>query len=76
MTRKKLSGKAACPCGSGKKYERCCWDKGFEGVEDERGNVYRSTPPSPEVQEVLRPPERPCPGTPLFPGTSQVQSLE
>ncbi len=30
MARKKLSRNAPCPCGSGKKYKHCCWDKGFE----------------------------------------------
>jgi hypothetical protein len=50
---KKLSRNAPCPCGSGKRYGACCWDKGFEWVEDEAGTVYRSTPMSPEVREAL-----------------------
>jgi hypothetical protein len=37
MPHKKLPGNAPCPCGSGKRYEACCWDKGFEWVEDEGG---------------------------------------
>jgi hypothetical protein len=53
MTHKKLSRNAPCPCGSGRKYKQCCWDKGFEWVEDEAGAVYRSTPMSPEVREAL-----------------------
>ena len=39
MPRKKLSRNAPCPCGSGKKYKACCWDKGFEWVEDEAGTI-------------------------------------
>ena len=54
MPHKKLSRNAPCPCGSGRKYGACCWDKGFEWVQDERGTVYKSTPLSPEVQEVLQ----------------------
>jgi hypothetical protein len=53
MHRKKLSRNAQCPCGSGRKYKHCCWDKGFEWVEDEAGLVYRSTPMSSEVKETL-----------------------
>src|SRR5262249_4418996 len=53
MSRQKLSGNALCPCGSGKKYQACCWGKGFEWQEDDQGNVYRSTPMSPEVKEGL-----------------------
>jgi hypothetical protein len=43
-----------CPCGSGKKYKHCCWHKGFAWEEDEDGAIYKSTPISPEVKEVLR----------------------
>jgi hypothetical protein len=53
MTHKKLSRNAPCPCGSGKRYEACCWDKGLEWVEDEAGTVFRSTPMTPEVREAL-----------------------
>jgi hypothetical protein len=53
MARKKVSRNAPCPCGSGKKYKHCCWDKGFEWEKDEAGTVYKSTPTSPEVQEPL-----------------------
>lgn len=53
MPHKKLSRNAPCPCGSGRKYKHCCWDKGFEWVEGEAGTVYRSTPMTPEVREAL-----------------------
>jgi SEC-C motif len=53
MSHKKLSRNALCPCGSGRKYKHCCWDKGFEWVENEAGTVYKSTPMSPEVREAL-----------------------
>jgi hypothetical protein len=53
MTRTRLSGNARCPCGSGKKYKHCCWSKGFEWVEDEEGQIYKSTPMPREVKEAL-----------------------
>jgi hypothetical protein len=53
MSRKRISRNAPCPCGSGKKYKHCCWDKGFQWQEDDKGNVYKATPMSPELKEVL-----------------------
>ena len=85
MAQKKLSGNAACPCGSGKKYKHCCWDKGFEWVEDEAGTVYKSTPMSPEVREameqlrlafVARHGREPGPHDLLFPGMPHPEHLE
>jgi len=54
MARKKVSRNAPCPCGSGKKYKKCCWGKGFDWEEDEGGNLYQSTPISPEVADILQ----------------------
>src|SRR5712672_608149 len=85
MARKKLSRNAPCPCGSGKKYKACCWDKGFEWVEDEAGTVYRSTPMSPEVREALeqlrqafvaRHGREPGPDDLLFPDMPHPEHLE
>src|SRR5438874_7340491 len=53
MPHKRLSRNAPCPCGSGKGYKACCWDKGYEWVKDEAGTVFRSTPMTPEVREAL-----------------------
>jgi hypothetical protein len=53
MPRKRISRNAPCPCGSGQKYKHCCHSKGFEYVEDEQGDVYRSTPLSDEMKTVL-----------------------
>ncbi len=50
---KKLSATAPCPCGSGKNYGSCCWDKGFEWVEDDDGTIFKALPISPEVKVVL-----------------------
>jgi len=36
---KKLGRNEPCPCGSRKKYKHCCWNKSFEWVVDEKGNV-------------------------------------
>ena len=53
MARNRISRNAPCPCGSGKRYKNCCWDKGFEWVADEAGTVLRSTPMTLELREAL-----------------------
>jgi hypothetical protein len=53
MSHQRLGRNAPCPCGSGKRYAACCWDKGFEWLQDDAGGVYKSTPLSPEMREVL-----------------------
>jgi hypothetical protein len=53
MSSKKLSRNAPCPCGSGKKYKHCCFDKGFEFIEDDEGRVERSIPVSSELANIL-----------------------
>lgn len=52
-TRKRLPGNAPCPCDSGKKYKHCCYDKGFEYLVDEEGNIFKSVPMTNEVREVI-----------------------
>ena len=54
MSRQKLPPNAPCPCDSGKKYEHCCYDKGFDWVVDEDGNIGRSVPVSDELAEVIK----------------------
>src|SRR5262245_17314517 len=85
MPRKRLSRDARCPCGSGKKYQACCWEKGFEWQEDDQGNVYKSTPMSAEVKEVLEQLRRafvarhgrgPGPDDLLFPDMPHPEHLE
>jgi hypothetical protein len=75
MARKRVSRNAPCPCGSGKKYKHCCYGKGFEYVENEGGDVYRSTPLSDDMKAVLDEQRRrfvekygrePGPGDPVF----------
>jgi hypothetical protein len=53
MPRKKLPRNAPCPCGSGKKYGRCCHDKGFEYLVDEDGTIFKSISMSDELAEVI-----------------------
>jgi hypothetical protein len=53
MPRKKLPRNAPCPCGSGKKYKNCCYRKGFDWLEDEEGNLFKSVPLSEEMAEAL-----------------------
>src|SRR5476649_291249 len=50
---KKLSLDAICPCGSGKKYRRCCVEKDFEWLVDSKGKIHRRIPIHPEVQKVI-----------------------
>lgn len=54
MARKKLSPKAICPCGSGKKYRNCCWDKNFEWVRDNDGTIRKEIPIPDELAELLQ----------------------
>jgi hypothetical protein len=45
MGRKPFPRNERCPCGSGEKYKRCCFLKGFHYyVDDETGEVLRSVP--------------------------------
>jgi hypothetical protein len=42
-----------CPCGSGKKYKKCCYGKAFNFMQDDEGNVYKSLPITEEMREVF-----------------------
>jgi SEC-C motif len=53
MSKKRTSRNAPCPCGSGKKYKHCCYDKGFEWIEDEDGAVGKAIPLTEEIKEVF-----------------------
>jgi hypothetical protein len=53
LARHKLSGNAPCPCGSGKKYKRCCWAKGFAWVRDEQGQLFREVPLPAQARPIL-----------------------
>jgi hypothetical protein len=53
MPRKKLSQKAPCPCGSGKKYGRCCHGKDFEYLVDDDGTIFKSIPVNDELAQVF-----------------------
>ncbi len=43
-----------CPCGSEKKYKKCCIDKGFDWVVDEEGQICKSIPLSEELNDILK----------------------
>src|SRR6266446_916015 len=58
MARKKLPRNAPCPCGSGKKYKKCCWGKDFVSEEDHQGALYRSTPSPPKMHRRQQQPPR------------------
>ncbi len=52
--RTKVGRNEPCPCGSGKKYKKCCWDKNFTWVTDEQGNLSREFPiDNPELVSLL-----------------------
>jgi len=56
MGRKPFPRNARCPCGSGDKYKRCCFTKGFHYYVDEAsGEVVRSVPVNSEARSVLEP---------------------
>jgi hypothetical protein len=54
MSRKRISRNDPCPCGSGKKYKKCCYGKDFDFEEDEEGNLFKSVPISDEMAELLQ----------------------
>jgi hypothetical protein len=53
MALKELSPNAHCPCGTGRRYKDCCFDKAFHYLVDEEGNIVRSAPLQPEVAALL-----------------------
>lgn len=56
MGRKPFPRNERCPCGSGEKYKRCCFTKGFHYyVVEASGEVFRSLPVSSEARSVLEP---------------------
>lgn len=54
MPKKRVSRNAPCPCGSGKKYKNCCYEKGFQWAQGEDGTVGKSIPITEEGNEVLQ----------------------
>ncbi|MBI3926882.1 MAG: SEC-C domain-containing protein [Armatimonadetes bacterium] len=51
MTR--IPGNDPCPCGSGRKHEKCCIDNGFTRVCDSEGDSYRQLELDDEARAVL-----------------------
>ena len=85
MMRKKLSPQAICPCGSGKKYKNCCWNKQFEWVKDDDGAIQKAIPIPDELEELLEEQHRaffaehgrePGPDDLLFPDLPHLEHLE
>ena len=48
-----LSRKAACPCGSGRRYKNCCYAKGFHYFVEADGSIVRVVPVGDEVKTIL-----------------------
>ncbi len=51
--RVKVDRNEPCPCGSGKKYKACCYDKGFNFVLDDSGEIVREIPLTDDLKELL-----------------------
>jgi hypothetical protein len=73
--KRKVAKDEPCPCGSGKQYGDCCYEKDFEYLVDEDGTIFKSIPMSGELAEVLEEQKRkfvethgrePGPGDNLF----------
>ena len=43
-----------CPCGSGKKYKKCCYGKGYEFEENEKGTIRRVVPMDDQLSDLLQ----------------------
>ena len=56
--KKEISGNEMCPCGSNKKYKRCCRKKDFSWARDEEGNICRIVPVSDELIEEFKKSQR------------------
>ena len=85
MPKKRIPRNAPCPCGSGKKYKNCCYEKGFQWVQDEDRTLGKSIPMTEEVNEVLQQLRQafidehgrePEPGELLFPDMPHLEHLE
>ncbi len=57
-TPRRLPGNAPCPCDSGKNYKHCCYDKVFEYLVDDEGNIFKSVPMTDELREVIEEQQR------------------
>ncbi len=85
LSHEELDADEPCPCGSGKNYGDCCWDKDFVWTRDEQGKIYRSMPVGDELGDVLEAlreafvaehGREPGAGDPLFPGMPHPEHLE
>ena len=53
MGREKVGRNEPCPCGSGQKYKKCCYARGFNWVRNEKGEVGREVPLGDDLPELL-----------------------
>ncbi len=53
VVKRKVGRNEPCPCGSGKKYKHCCWNKGFKWEVDDDGNVSKGLPLHPEIRALF-----------------------
>jgi len=50
---KRLQKNAPCPCESGKQYGKCCWEKGFEFVINEEGEIGKRVKLNKQTKEII-----------------------
>jgi len=50
----KVGSNAPCPCGSGKKYKRCCESLDFNFVVSEKGDILKEVEMNDQVKEALK----------------------
>ena len=50
----KISRNETCPCGSGKKYKKCCIDKDFDWVINNDGDICKQIPLSTQSIDLLK----------------------
>ena len=53
MPKHEIIDKTKCPCGSGKKYIKCCKVRNIKWLVDNDGNFYKQIPIPEEAQEIL-----------------------
>lgn len=52
--RVKVGRNEPCPCGTGRKYKHCCYDRKFSYVRTPDGEIRREIPLNSEAQELIQ----------------------
>ena len=74
-----------CPCESGKKHKKCCWNKEFDWAQDEAGEIFKQIPISTPLMKVMKARRQrfieehgrePYPDEPVFPDMPHPERFE